>query len=407
MSLNIRFPIASQNETRDAENIKDMKVKNAFREQTETTTFLVKRPGLENKASALGLAPGTSLGIGQGIFVYEDNIYSFNSTADLEDWQPLIVGPESLLTAATQFGTPDKDKSFRIDKAENLFLEVLPEEPNIKVQTTIGYVGNKFLIARSNGANTIINSSVDGITWTRTALPALSGKLVACVRGNTVLLAQKNLEQVLRSLDGGVTWSGILTTNLPTILTDPIKRIATNNTTIFTIGVWYSLDGITWLISTGQPPTQFNFIHWTGFQFVSTNENLIPSNIYTSSNGIAWSSVSNSAGVRFNIAAQSAQRLIGLNAGTGYSPSTCFYSDNLGTTWTAFTVPNFTDSKFVSLVYFNFKFYLFHYIPATLFSPNPFTLWLLSTSVNGTAWETYSIELALFDKTPTLIAGIL
>lgn len=117
--------------------------------------------------------------------------------------------------------------------------------------TVINFVGGKFVIFSSSAT---VATSTDGINWTTGVLPA--GTWEGCAFGNGKYVASGWLSSALRfatSVDG-ISWTLIVPAISPNYQAGKISFgngvfVAIPASSIGALGVYYSVDGLTWLYS--------------------------------------------------------------------------------------------------------------------------------------------------------------
>jgi hypothetical protein len=191
--------------------------------------------------------------------------------------------------------------------------------------------------------------SPDAGYWKGSRLPYASQWTTVTSNGTLLLARDSMLNQVSISNDHGVTWSKAYP--LPFSPTNFIDNTLGLFIALINGGSCYtSTDGINWTART--MPGSYNWYDglWTGSVFLAITSNSTIA--ATSINGVTWTSLTLpgvvSAGIGENMAYGGGRIII--VAGT-----TCYYSDNNGTTWGTATVPA-TQNGYYGVSYLNGKF---------------------------------------------------
>lgn len=399
MSVNIRVPFTDALYNRDTSFDKDAFTANTFFEAVPEGVAVVKRPGLENKTSALGIGFGGSLGLGLGIFYYQDKVYSFNSIDPGTQWIGFAKSPTSAVLISGP-GTSAIIKNVSLKEMD--VLEYTEQASGAGIDggfTSLVYTGTRFIAHGTFTLENFIRLSNDGITWTAGQL--LSSNMsegTMAVKGSTIVLITQTADYIAVSTDNGTSW---VETN--------IAKGSSNNKAIavlganFTIGSFYSPNGTTWTVCTGSGAGPMRHLTSNGSYILGFGS--FSSQMKFSNNGIAWSNVTP----------------VGVEAATSMVPGTLLqwsgtywcavtpngksFTSTDGTNWTK---GNRQQSVFVipkNLIFFNNTFYCLSETPQST-TGNPFALTFLEFSRDGINWETSVLDLALFDPTPTILTGL-
>jgi hypothetical protein len=404
MALNLRIPFDDIVSSRDATLDKDAIITNAFCDQVTEGVAIVKRPGLINKTSALGLGISGALGLGQGIFFFNNKVYSWNSIDPGTTWYGFIQSNDKLLTAAATNLSSDGDRVLTIDTNENIVTKEMFDIASTTGYAALLYTGSRFIVGAlssyfaSTPTVASIDYSSDGVTWTPVAIPAARDYTCGTIKGTTICLVEVGLNYTLVSTNNGSSWTQY---NPAKNYPDGIYSVASNGT-VFTTGDYYSTDGITWTHGTGAVGVYDNIIYnGTGFIAISAATGAIR----ISTDGIAWTSTTptgTGASALFSTItkfAWSGSIYAGITQ-SGYA----IYSTN-GTTW---TLGNRQYSPTIipdQIKYFNGAFYALTHSPTSL-SGAPFNISFIEKSTDGINWTRSIIDVALFNETPTIISGL-
>ena len=399
MALNIRVPFDDKIGSRNATTDKDAITVNSFFDDVTEGTALVKRPGLQNLTSALGLGVQGALGIGLGIIFYEDTLYSFNSVNPGTSFKGFLTDGNILLTAAYSNTSSNGDRVVFVEKDDEIVVDSLPVGLNNRFWNAAVYTGTRFLVVGISDSLTSVPVvySTDGLTWTQVnANYAGSNEFQSgAIAGTTIVMVDDGINYTIVSTDNGSTW----TAYNPAISTsDDLAIIASNGTNRFTSGEYYSANGQTWTICTGTFLPAANPIIWNGTFFVHSREGAI----YKSTDGIAWTTPATTGLIPDKFVwSPTLSRYAGFAEANGTTYAV-YSSDGLNWTTgltTGLPVPEL-------LTFFNGAYYaLANVLPGV--SGAPFNLTFIHKSVDGITWISYAIDIALFDEQPTLVAGLI
>lgn len=239
--------------------------------------------------------------------------------------------------------------------------------------------GGSGFVATNDGNNTNATYSTDnGVTWTTSTLPstgtwyglAWNGSVYACVRYNSSAVATSPTGATWTSRTGhsqqwyekctqwngsvfcclpygqdstqtssnGTTWT--LNSNVLPSSNENWSRLATKGSTFHasyyalpTGGAGTSTDGATWTTRT-MPTSSFGAITGNSSKFVALSDGT--SDVYTSSDGITWSSSSITAAARWFALSYNGTNWVAARYSSGGSSSAATSPD--GITWTARTL---------------------------------------------------------------------
>lgn len=418
MGVTIRSPFSDVIGTRDATTDKDSLTTNMFFDVVPEGEAFVKRPGLENLTSALGLGINGALGFGQGIFYYDEKVFSFNSP-DIDYFIGNSATNGSRILFITQPVTDATLPSYVIiiDENDNIIRSRLPDEnltdPVIFGWKSLLWTGTYFCLLGQTGDASldpkyVILRSIDGETWTEVAtdvLPTSGGRFYgAAINSTACVFVDTFITEVYTSTDDGATWTR---TELSVNANPEIANLHSNTNSLST-GQYSTTDGLTWTPSTGNYPTSPEFITNLGTSYYVYDGGYR----YTSTNGIAWT--------RFAITGDSPDATDPVTFGDGltvtsiinYSPypqrdyGKSTQSSNAGLVW-SFGQKQFSAQLVtLALYYVNGKYYALSYAPGNVYYGMPYEIHYISTSTDGITWQSSSIELALFNSTPTIISGL-
>jgi hypothetical protein len=399
MPLVIRLPFDDAITSRDATTNKDALTTNAFFDQLGQEQVLVKRPGLQNLTSALGLGVQGALGIGLGIFFYEDVLYSFNSVNPGTEFKGFITDGNILLTAAYENLDSVGDRVVYITRDDEIKVKPLPDDFQQRKWGAMVYTGTRFIVegVDEDLSNEVrIAYSTDGNTWTQTTAPYLGGEEFqsGAIAGSTIVMVDSGMNYTIVSTDNGSTWTGH---NPALAVPDNISDIASNGTNRFTSGQYYSADGINWIACTGTTANATNPIIWNGTFFLHNDNDIM----YKSTDGIAWTTPATTGLVPTRFAwSDTLNRYAGFaeSGGTTYA----VYSTD-GLNWITGLTQGFPIPGLIT--FFNGSYYGLSQVD-TAVSGAPFNLTFVLKSTNGITWIAYAIDIALFDETPTLVDGL-
>jgi hypothetical protein len=393
MALNIRIPFDDIIASRDATLDKDSIISNAFCDQVTEGTTIVKRPGLINKTSALGLGISGALGLGQGIFFFNDKVYSWNSaTTDLlssgfakNSTKALILGGYSG-TPPERFQLITIDLDGKLTASKRLTPGVAEGFP-----TSLVYTGTSFITSVAEPAdNKFYRSTDNGSSWSLLSGPNGSGAYYGVVRGTTICFFTPGAPITIQtSIDDGINWT--TTTPATTSFSTAINTLGS----VFTIGTHHSSNGTSWTASTGA--TTMHKIWSNGSYLVGFSD----TGVYKfTNNGTTWVTAS-----KLGTGASSMNENMDLVwNGTfwcGVTSNGKSVTSSDGTNWVLGNrnignqVPN------VFLTYFDSTFYC---ISQT--NPDPFTVTYLETSTDGINWTREMTDTQIFNQYPTVISGL-
>lgn len=422
MSLNLRVPFSDIIGTRDSQLNKDSLTTNVFFDAVPEGEALVKRPGLQNLTSALGLGIDGKMGYGQGIFFYNDIVFSFNAPPFDYIYNKVAVGNGQVIFVAEPPGSaPPESKSYVVilDADGSINSKILPSFINLI--ESILYTGTHFCIFGSGTDGTLyIIRSVDGISWETvyTLDPTVEevGKFGVVKTGLSAFLSDA-MDYSYTSTDNGATWA-VNTTNINT--PDSVVTIASDDTT-FTNGVHYSTDAITWSLCTGTTVggTGYNISYGNNKFFSYTSG----ASAFTSLNGIAWITEAVTVVVpqttsdgtpKFSFVDGVYSTVSPLEISSGNIIPAAWSSNGLN--WTVSVNPAIppapardTYNDLLESVY-QFSFGSSHYSLSVVRADPPeypFSIWFIEKSDDGVVWTSYAIDIALFNPIPTLIAGLI
>lgn len=452
MQVNIRIPFDEDIGSRDATLNKDSIVSNGFFDIVPAGNALVKRPGLENKTSALGLGvEGGQLGYGQGIIYYEDIVYSWNAPTRSTRWSPWAVGDQRAVTAA--YDNPGSSGTDLFGE-RILFLEgggefkvrELPAQtgPNFNKEwfASVWTEDKYFVGGVVNGTNDIIIAmSTDLDTFTTAVFTEVAGSVFtsAIFFLDTIFFYGTNgsgNDFVYTSVNNGTSWTRQVPDFIPvptiqtgTSIGGGIKPYANNDTILVmnsrnsTSVDRYSLDGLTSTPIVGTSNNLGETIVWTGSQFVSSPKGQVSSGVfrvYTSPDGITWTPQVTSGEVYFGTTTLNplAADLYVYGNGvfvastylhvgnTPYNTIARFAYSTDGLVW------NYTDeiSQFIvhqQATFVNGAFYCLTSNYASVGGSPVIDIMYLEKSLNGSNWMIRDIDDELLADAPTQIEGSL
>lgn len=216
-----------------------------------------------------------------------------------------------------------------------------------------GKTGNVYALMVGNSGNTIIagcangfwRSTDAGATWTRSASAVtIAQEFPHAYIGSNYFVYTSNTT-ALKSTDDGLTWSSVAVTNAPAVIASATGSICKNGSTYY--GLYDSThttsttDGTTWTQGSGALPQACASICHTGTNIVCGRAATSP-DIYYSTNGSSWTSVTSVAGVS-GAGGINKRGLVGNGAGvvlaTGVAGTTLGRSADNGANWTSTSIP--------------------------------------------------------------------
>jgi hypothetical protein len=273
MAEPLRLPLYAPLLQRDATSDKDALASNIFYDSVENTTFAVKRPGIDTLISGLGEA--------QGIFSYQDTIYTFYTLAAQNTPHALGTGDSKFIAVYTG-GFSLASNSTVTEWTKNAL-------PDSRTWSAVAYKSPTF-VAIAGGASSICASSPDGITWTARTMPAARA-WTGIVSNGTIFVAVCSAggpTTTAATSTDGFTWTA------RTIPSAEWQAVAWNGSVFCAVSTSGSTvaatspDGVTWTARTLPFSGNWNSIAWNGTVFLAVHETFDGTQAATSPNGITW-----------------------------------------------------------------------------------------------------------------------
>lgn len=210
---------------------------------------------------------------------------------------------------------------------------------------SVAFGNGTFVAVATSGTNSRVMTSTDGITW-NTRVSAADNNWQSVTYGNSTFVAVAGSgtgNRVMTSTDG-TTWvartsAADLNWVSVTYGGDKFVAVADNTQPVGTptAGVMTSTDGTTW---TSQPITQTSAV-WTGVAYGGTTFVAVGTNaVMTSPDGVEWTSRTPAANRTWKAVAYGNGRFVAVAAsGTSATNDRAMTSTN-GTTWTAGNTTN-------------------------------------------------------------------
>jgi hypothetical protein len=397
MPLNIRVPLEDTLLSRDTTTNKDTLVTNCFSDTLANgEVMLVKRPGLENLTSALGLGQQGALGWGRGIFYYEGKLYSWNGPDLGLIWAGFGVTSDKLVLLSASPNDPAFGQSFYIDTEDNLKLgKRFGSFASDGYFGTIVSNGSELFSVNSNVVNSFLVKSLDGISWTieDTYLAGFEYTLSAQI-GTILMFLNEGASASIVSLDNGVSF-----TEYSTGLSISNGTAIATLGSVFSVGNAHTSNGTTWSLSTGAADAM-GAMASNGTIIIGVSMSNVGK---ISANGTSWNNLTFLGNGASSMTSEmkivwSGSKWVGVCKNGNSVTSTD------GITWTLGKrkVGKYLTPK--SLVFFNNVFYCYTYLADSTIG-NPYQISYIETSLDGINWNLSAVDLAFDNEIPTIISG--